>query len=168
MKKTQNKYKSKYKGAILLSLILIVVVLSLVGLNFSQEKSVDEVNSLSSNMNKVTLYKDPNCGCCDGHAHMYEEAGFEVEVVESSNMNLIKEKFNISRDLQSCHTALVGDYVVEGHVPFEGIEMLIEEQPDIVGIALPGMPIGTPGMPGMKTETFKIRDIETGEIMLEI
>lgn len=104
----------------------------------------------------VTLYKSPNCGCCSGHAKALEEAGFAVNIVETNELDQIKSEQNISPTGASCHTSVIGDYVVEGHVPLEAIEKLLTEKPDVAGIGLPGMPIGTPGMPGRKTAPYEV------------
>lgn len=102
------------------------------------------------------MYKSPSCGCCDGHAEAYREMGFSVSVVEDSGLQAIKEKHGIPYDKQSCHTVEMGDYFIEGHVPMEVIARLVKEEPDIEGILLPGMPTGTPGMPGPKSRTYDI------------
>jgi len=113
----------------------------------------------------VTLYKSPNCGCCSGHAEALEAAGFEVTIEETDNLDLVKQTHNIPADGASCHAIVIGDYVVEGHVPLEAIEKLLAEKPDIAGIGLPGMPIGTPGMPGRKTGPYEVYQLsETGEM----
>jgi hypothetical protein len=104
----------------------------------------------------VTLYKSPNCGCCSGHAEALEAVGFAVIIEETEDVNLIKQTHNIPLGGESCHTLVIGDYVVEGHVPLEAIEKLLTEKPDIAGIGLPGMPIGTPGMPGRKTASYEV------------
>lgn len=113
----------------------------------------------------VTLYKSPNCGCCSGHAKALEAAGFSVTIEETDNLDLVKQTHNIPTDGASCHTSVIGDYVVEGHVPLEAIEKLLDEQPDIAGIGLAGMPIGTPGMPGPKTAPYEVYQLsEVGEM----
>lgn len=111
----------------------------------------------------ATIYKSPTCGCCVGHAAYLESKNFSVEKVEMENINEIKDQFNIPTSMQSCHTAVMGDYFVEGHVPIEAIEKLLAEKPDIDGIALPGMPAGSPGMPGIKTGDFIIYSLKNGE-----
>lgn len=112
----------------------------------------------------VTLYKSPNCGCCSGHAKALEEAGFSVTIEEANDLDTVKRTHNIPADGASCHTSVIGDYVVEGHVPLEAIEKLLTEQPDIAGIGLAGMPIGTPGMPGRKVAPYEVYQMtETGE-----
>jgi hypothetical protein len=113
----------------------------------------------------ITLYKSPNCGCCSGHAKALETAGFTVTIEETDNLDLVKQTHNIPAGGESCHTSVIGDYVVEGHVPLEAIEKLLTEKPDIAGIGLPGMPIGTPGMPGRKTATYDVYQLSsTGEM----
>lgn len=149
-------------------LIILIIILVFLSIGLSKKNQTNTFENIPADMKKVTLYKDPNCGCCEGHAKMYIDAGFDVEIISNQNMDKIKSDNDIDYDLRSCHTAMVGDYIVEGHVPLEAIDMLITNKPDTRGIALPGMPIGTPGMPGMKTETYKIRDIETKEVTLEI
>lgn len=105
-----------------------------------------------------TLYtvKDPGCGCCDTWAELAVEAGFEVEVVESDDMAAVKWEAGVPEALWSCHTARIGDYVVEGHVPFAAIRQMLEQSPDINGIAVPGMPAGSPGMGGGVDATVKV------------
>lgn len=113
----------------------------------------------------VTLYKSPNCGCCSGHAKALEKAGFTVTIEETDNLDLVKQTHNIPAGGESCHTSVIGEYVVEGHVPLEAIEKLLAEQPDIAGIGLSGMPIGTPGMPGRKTAPYEVYQLsEAGEM----
>jgi len=113
----------------------------------------------------VTLNKSPNCGFCSGQAEALEAAGFEVTIEETDNLDLVKQTHNIPADGASCHTTVIGDYVVEGHVPLEAIEKLLAEKPDIAGIGLPGMPIGTPGMPGRKIAPYEVYQLsEMGEM----
>lgn len=90
--------------------------------------------------------------------------GFEIETVFVENTMPIRDKYRIPSALMSCHVALVGDYFIEGHVPIEAITKLLDEKPAIDGIVLPGMPSGSPGMPGSKTEEFIIYAISDGEV----
>lgn len=94
----------------------------------------------------VTVWKSPTCGCCGGWVDHLEEEGFEVEVVDSYDLQAVKAEHGVTADLASCHTAVVDGYVVEGHVPAEDIRRLLAERPDVAGIAAPGMPVGSPGM----------------------
>ena len=94
----------------------------------------------------VTVYKSPTCGCCTDWAEHMTASGFTVETVDVASMDDVKTRLGVPSTLASCHTAIVGDYVVEGHVPAEDVERLLAEQPDAAGLAVPGMPIGSPGM----------------------
>jgi hypothetical protein len=98
----------------------------------------------------VTLYKNPSCTCCEGYAQYLDQNGFKVDVKPTSDLAEISRKAGIPEDLEGCHTSFIGNYVVDGHVPVETIRKLLEEKPAIAGITLPGMPPGTPGMPGEK------------------
>ncbi len=101
---------------------------------------------------KVTVYKALSCGCCDNYIGYLKRQGLDVEKINKNEMNEIKEQYNIPQDMESCHTTIIGDYVIEGHIPIEVIAKLLKEKPDIRGIAMPGMPSGSPGMPGPKEE----------------
>jgi hypothetical protein len=103
----------------------------------------------------VTLYKSPTCGCCEKYVDYLRENGFAVEDVNESDMDAIKKRHGVSH-IASCHTALVGGYVVEGHVPVAAIRKLLKEKPAIVGISAPGMPMNSPGMGETKQGTLTI------------
>jgi hypothetical protein len=96
----------------------------------------------------MTVYLTPTCGCCGQWVDYVEREGFDVTAreVDQAELNSIKEEAGLDWGLASCHTAFVGDYVVEGHVPAREIRRLLDEQPAIAGISVPGMPIGSPGM----------------------
>ena len=94
----------------------------------------------------VTVYKDPNCGCCSLWVQHLERAGFRVTATNTSDMPALRAKLGVPAHVQSCHTAVVGDYVVEGHVPADDVKRMLSTRPDVKGIAVPGMPIGSPGM----------------------
>ena len=104
----------------------------------------------------VKLYKDPWCGCCTQYGKHLEAHGFAVEVEETSNLAEIKRQAGVPEGLEGCHTLKVGGYVVEGHVPVAVLLRLLSERPAIAGISLPGMPEGSPGMPGEKSAPFTI------------
>ena len=111
----------------------------------------------------VEVFKTPSCGCCYGYVLFLEEEKFKVKQTDMRSLHTIKQKYNIPVEMQSCHTTIMGKYFIEGHVPFEAVEKLLKEQPDIDGIALPGMPIGTPGMPGDKDEPYVIYQLKDGK-----
>lgn len=98
----------------------------------------------------VTLYRNPNCGCCDLWAKHLEADGFKVTRVDTFDMASVQGRYGVPERLAGCHTATVGGYVVEGLVPASLIKRLLSEHRPVKGIALPGMPIGAPGMPGDK------------------
>jgi len=101
---------------------------------------------------QVLMYKDPNCGCCGAWAEHLEANGFRVKTVATNDMESVKRRFAVPQRLTSCHTAKVGNYVVEGHVPASAIRRLLREKPALAGVSVPGMPLGSPGMevPGKK------------------
>ena len=94
----------------------------------------------------VTVYKSPTCGCCSMWVEHLEASGFEVNAIDRDDMAAVKDSLGVPDHLSSCHTAVVGGYVVEGHVPAEDVARLLEEQPAAHGLAVPGMPAGSPGM----------------------
>ena len=107
---------------------------------------------------EVVVYKTPTCGCCAKWVDHLKEAGFEVDTNDMESLATIKKQFGVSSQNQSCHTAIVGGYVVEGHVPADVVRRMLTEKPDIVGIAVPGMPIGSPGMEveGRPAERYQV------------
>ena len=111
----------------------------------------------------VEVFKTPSCGCCYGYVLFLEEEKFKVKQTDMRSLHLIKKKYNIPLKMQSCHTTILGKYFIEGHVPIEAINKLLKEKPNIDGIALPGMPIGTPGMPGEKEEPYIIYQLVDGK-----
>ncbi|MBV8887347.1 MAG: DUF411 domain-containing protein [Chroococcidiopsidaceae cyanobacterium CP_BM_RX_35] len=102
---------------------------------------------------KITVYRDPSCSCCGGWMEHLNTQGFQVKNVLTSDMNALKQQYRVPNDLASCHTAVINGYVIEGHVPANDIKRLIAEKLNAAGIAVPGMPIGTPGM-----ESKNVRD----------
>jgi len=94
----------------------------------------------------MVVYKDPGCGCCKKWVALMQSAGFEVSARDTPDIQSIKRRYQVPAALASCHTALVGGYVVEGHVPADLITRLLKEKPRVLGLAAPGMPVGSPGM----------------------
>ena len=115
---------------------------------------------------QIAVYLTPNCGCCVLYVDYLKRRGFEVEVVEMEDLTPIKNQYGIPLLLQSCHTSVINEYFVEGHVPVEVIKKLLEEKPDVAGVALPGMPSGSPGMPGAKEEPFVIYSFRDGNFKI--
>lgn len=116
----------------------------------------------------VVLTKSPTCSCCTGHQAYLEGNGFHVQVQETDDIPAIKDGYRIPPELRSCHTSMVGRYVVEGHVPLAAIEQLLAERPDIDGIALPGMPPGSPGMGGQLEGPLVVLAFDDGAVVGEL
>lgn len=106
----------------------------------------------------MTVYHDPNCGCCGGWVAHMRRAGFQVKVIDTDDLAAIKDRFRVPSDLVSCHTAEIDGYVIEGHIPAVAIQRLLAERPTAAGLAVPGMPAGSPGMeaPGVSSETYDV------------
>lgn len=111
---------------------------------------------------QVTLYKNPQCDCCEGYAAYLRHNGFKVTAIPTNDLTVMGEKYGISDNLQPCHISLIGGYVVGGHIPIEVVNRLLSEKPQITGITLPGMPEGTPGMPGKRPGPLEIYEIGKG------
>lgn len=106
---------------------------------------------------RMTVYRSPTCGCCGAWIKHIQTAGIKVDAVELDDLSTIKTRYGITSDLQSCHTGIINGYVVEGHVPVKDVVRMLEERPEIAGIAVPGMPIGSPGMEmGNQTEPYVV------------
>jgi hypothetical protein len=115
-----------------------------------------------SSADVVEVYKSPTCGCCEKWVDHLEANGFEVHTTDLPDVAPVKAEKGVPRELASCHTALIEGYVVEGHVPAADIKRLLEERPDIDGIAVPGMPIGSPGMEGLRPESYDVVSFDDG------
>ena len=109
-----------------------------------------------SQQTEMVVYLSPTCGCCMKWVEHMEEAGFSVEPRKMRDMGSIKEQLGVPRSASSCHTAVIDGYVVEGHVPAPIVRRFIEEKPDLPGIAVPGMPIGSPGMEGPNARPYEV------------
>ncbi|PHQ97211.1 MAG: CopG family transcriptional regulator [Marinosulfonomonas sp.] len=94
----------------------------------------------------MTVFKDPSCGCCSAWAQEMEKIGYQIKIVNLEDMSQVKRQAGIPEALEGCHTAVLGDYILEGHVPVQALNKLLQEQPDIRGISTPGMPTGSLGM----------------------
>lgn len=104
----------------------------------------------------ATLYKNPQCGCCENYAAYLRQNGFDVEVKASNDLAEISSKAGVPPEYEGCHTTFIEGYVVDGHVPIKAIEKLLKERPAIAGITLPGMPMGSPGMGDDPTKSFTV------------
>lgn len=149
--------KSRYYiiGAIVLTLVLLFTL--------SGAKSFESIENFEG---EIVTYKSQSCGCCGLWYSYFKNQGnsdIKLNTVETmsprQNIDDIKDELGVPETLRSCHTTTIGDYFVEGHIPLEAIDKLLLEMPDIKGIAMPGMPVGSPGMPGVKRGDFIIYSV---------
>ncbi|NEQ53020.1 MAG: DUF411 domain-containing protein [Leptolyngbya sp. SIO3F4] len=131
---------SRYKLWVL-ALALTSIVLTGCSLVSSSPTTIDTVAS-----SEVTVFHSPTCGCCGLWIEHMEASGFQINDQVTEDMTAIKQQYGVPTSLRSCHTAVVDGYILEGHIPAEDIQRLLAEKPDVAGIAVPGMPTGSPGM----------------------
>ena len=110
----------------------------------------------------ATLYKNPNCSCCEGYANHLRKNGFKVVVKATHELGRISREAGVPSNFQGCHMTFIDGYVVGGHVPVKTVRKLLTERPKIKGISLPGMPLGSPGMGGRKNKSWKIYSVGQG------
>jgi hypothetical protein len=113
------------------------------------------------NKPKAVLYRNPNCDCCLEYAKYLRNNGFDVTIDSKQDLAALRKQLRVPEQLASCHVMVIGRYSVEGHVPVNVLNKLLAEHPDIIGVSLPGMPTGTPGMTGPKNGPFTIYEIAT-------
>ena len=154
IKKMENENKPKKSRAWLLGFGLVAVFLLILFLTKGSSASGFE------NVDKATqidIYKSITCGCCDVYSKYVDgKTSAKINSFNSQDPEATKRQFGVPSELESCHTTIIEGYFVEGHVPLEAVEKLLQEKPNIRGIAMPGMPIGSPGMTGQKSGDFVI------------
>ena len=152
-KRKGAKFRVSTGYAVLIALLIAVGVIGAGSLLLGQK---------SAHAADVVVYKSPTCGCCKKWVSHLEQNGYTVEVRNESRSKLsaIKSEMGVPGDLQSCHTARIGGYIIEGHVPADVIARLLKEKPQIKGLAVPGMPMGSPGMEGPRKDSYDILAIE--------
>lgn len=131
------------------ALLLLIGSLGLFGCSRSlamAAQSIPNLAALPPEAMQVTSYRSPSCGCCGNWIEHLQAAGFQVDDRVTEDIEAVKQELGVPSDLASCHTAVVNGYVVEGHVPEADVRRLLAALPAVVGIAVPGMPIGSPGM----------------------
>ena len=110
----------------------------------------------------VTIYRNPSCGCCNIYADYLKGKGFDVKLVDTIDMASVKSKYAVPENLEGCHTAIIGKYVFEGLVPAEYLKQVVDERRPIRGLSVPGMPVGAPGMPGMRQGAIHVYYLNGG------
>ncbi|MEH2126595.1 DUF411 domain-containing protein [Nostoc sp.] len=121
-------------------------------------RHIQEQQTLSkSTVLNATVYYSPDCNCCGGWIQHLKTQGFKVTDFSTTDIETVKQKYNVPDNLSSCHTAIVNGYVIEGHVPADDIKRLLQEKPNVVGLSVPQMPVGTPGMEmGNRKDPFSV------------
>lgn len=142
----------KSKTGYMLAALAVFSVSLFIGYNFMSKPA--------NAAEEIMVYKSPTCGCCNKWVTHLENEGFKVKTENVANMNPVKEKFGVRGDYQSCHTAKIGKYFIEGHVPAADIKRLLKEQPDIKGLTVPGMVTGSPGMEGDRKDPYNVLAID--------
>lgn len=128
---------------------LMAIGLSCTTLAWGNETlSPQKADSATAASEVIDVYKNPNCGCCGKWVEHMQKAGFKVRMHELSNVSPMRQKLGMPERYASCHTAKVGNYLLEGHVPAADVKRLLREKPKAIGLAVPGMPAGSPGMEG--------------------
>lgn len=105
-----------------------------------------ETEPAYSGTTEMTVYRSPSCGCCGGWIEHAKQHGFKVKDIKTEDMEALKQKYKLPTQLVSCHTTIINGYVMEGHIPVDDIKHFLSEKPELAGLTVPGMPIGTPGM----------------------
>lgn len=109
----------------------------------------------------INVFKDANCGCCTGWINHLQDHGFSINATNVADTSAYRKKFRMPEALASCHTATVGGYAIEGHVPAQDIQRLLKERPQAIGLAVPGMPAGSPGMEGPRKMAYDVILVKT-------
>lgn len=144
--------------------LLVVVVVAAAGCSASESATSSTITPVEDDAVTAVVYRSATCGCCKSYEDYLRRHGFGVTSEVTEEMDSVKSLRGIPADAESCHTAVIGDYVVEGHVPVEAIEKLLDERPDVDGIAVAGMPLNSPGMgepDGQPIEVLSINDGRT-------
>jgi hypothetical protein len=145
----------RFYAGVVMALFFAILPLSVE----AQQTAVAVLPSLNSEpLPDIAIYRSESCGCCTKWGEHVEKEGFTIQDKVIENMEAFKQANGITPELSSCHTAIVDDYVVEGHVPAASIKKMLHERPDIRGLTAPGMPMGSPGMEttGVKAEPFDV------------
>lgn len=147
-----NTYrKTKKRLSYILSAFLFFIVSVYIGFNLTGKTASAE---------DIMVYKSPSCGCCKKWVTHLRKEGFNVTTKDVQNVQPIKKQIGVEAQYQSCHTAKVGKYFIEGHVSASDIKKLLKEKPDIKGLAVPGMPMGSPGMEGHRKDNYDVLAID--------
>lgn len=138
--------------------IIFAILVALVALPVSVQANIlNPHTKLASGSLQMTVYRSPLCSCCGGWIDYLKQQGFQINDIKTEEIEAIKQKYQVPDSLTSCHTALIDGYVIEGHVPADDIKRVLAQKPDVVGLTVPQMPVGTPGMEmGGRKDPFSV------------
>lgn len=140
---------------------IIAVVVIVGGIILFGGEKISAFENLNNFGGKLEIYQSSSCGCCVLYGNYFKKQGNpDVQIIETGDLDALKKTYGVPPSLSSCHTTIVGEYFVEGHIPLKAIEKLLTEKPEIAGIAMPDMPAGSPGMPGSKQGDFIIYAVD--------
>jgi hypothetical protein len=136
----------------------LAVLLAFAGAVLGAEPSLwDQPTEPLAKPTEITVYRSPSCGCCGKWLDHMKQHGFSIKDVKDNDMDGIKRKLGVPASLHSCHTGVVDGYLIEGHVPAKDVKNLLKTKPDLAGLAVPGMPVGPPGMVmGSRKDPFAV------------
>lgn len=137
-------------------LLIIVGLVGILGYQIWNINTGGEDRTAKIGASEVVMYKNAGCQCCTKWGEQMEQAGFTVTEKPTDQLAAIKIDQGVPYNLGACHTALVGNYVIEGHVPIADVQRLLKEQPDAIGLAVPGMPAGSPGMESPNPQAYNV------------
>ncbi len=158
-KKTTANSKGKSKTLLFLALAGIAgIAIAATAFN-SQDEELASVTD-KTNSEVITVYKSPTCGCCKKWITHLEDNGFKVKAIDSNDMASIKDQQGVPIGARSCHTAVINNYIIEGHVPAQDIKNLLKEKRSVAGLAVPGMPMGSPGMEGVRVDKYMVYEFD--------
>jgi len=134
----------------------------------SEPPAAGSVLAAASDQSPFIVHRTDTCGCCGAYEEILEAHGVRVEASVHPDVGPVRRAFGVPEDQASCHTGQIAGYAVEGHVPLEAIDQLLTEQPEVDGIALAGMPAGSPGMPGPQEAPLVVTLVDGGEVVGEL
>lgn len=142
----------------IVTLLRAVLVLGVVSMAWNPARSAEAQSA--GNRPAVTVYKSPYCGCCEGWVDHMRAHGYPVTTFDMEDLQSVKTTARVPTALESCHTAVVDGYTIEGHVPADAVDRLLAERPAIQGLAVPGMPAGSPGMEGGDPQPYDVMSFD--------
>ncbi len=163
MAQSQNPSNKKTTARSKTLLFLALAGITSIAIAATVFKSQDKVLASAAdktNSEVITVYKSPTCGCCKNWITHLEDNGFKVKAIDSNDMASIKDQQGVPMGARSCHTAVINDYVIEGHVPAQDIKNLLKEKRSVAGLAVPGMPMGSPGMEGGRVDKYMVYEFD--------